>query len=85
MTEFCVKAGGVVIVDREMNSKNELKAEFESLVRKQAAREEQARIKEKIREEQKVEQEIERELKRAETERRFLEEKLADAVAKSSR
>lgn len=81
--EFCIK-GGAFVSDSEIEGfEKELKSEFEVLVRKQVAKEEQARIKEKIREEQKIEAEIERELKRNETERRILEEKLAEAIAKA--
>ncbi len=83
MVEYCTKSGGDVPSEKISGFEQALREEFESLVRKQAAREEQARIKEKIREEQRVEQEIEREMKRAETERRILEEKLADAIAKA--
>lgn len=83
MVVFCNKAGAFITPDSVKEFESTLRTEFESLVRKQAAKEEQAKIKERIREEQKVEAEIERELKRAETERRILEEKLADAIAKA--
>ncbi len=82
--EFCSKVGfQVPRLDTELFV-DELKSEFESVVRKQLAREEQARIKERLREEQKVEQDFERERKRLESEEKLLERLLAEARAKAT-
>lgn len=82
--EFCAKVGfQVPKIDTELFV-DELKSEFEAVVRKQLAREEQARIKERLREEQKVEQDFERERKRLDSEEKLLERLLAEARAKAT-
>ena len=57
-----------------------LKSEYEQVVRKNLAREEQARIKEKIREEQRLEREINAELKRLEAEKKAIAKALEKAL-----
>ncbi len=61
---------------------DEMKCEYEALIRKQLLKEEQQRIKERIREEQKVEQEYEREMKRLEMERQLAETLIEEARAR---
>lgn len=61
----------------------ELKRDFEEAVRKQAAKDEQARIKERIREEQRAERELERELRTIEAEENAIENAIAEAIART--
>lgn len=82
--EFCEKVGYRVPNNDVQAFLHRLKLDFEDAVRKQLAKEEQARIKERLREELKVEQEFEREMKRAELERNLIERKLAEALAKAA-
>lgn len=63
---------------------NDIKTEYATVVRKQLAREEQARIKEKLREEAKAEADFQREMKRLEQEEKLLERLLAEARAKAT-
>jgi hypothetical protein len=63
---------------------NDIKSEYAAVVRKQLAREEQSRIKEKLREEAKAEADFQREMKRLEQEEKLLERLLAEARAKAT-
>lgn len=82
--EFCRKVG----FDPKNSEVNEftaeLREEYKAAVRRQLAREEQARIKEKLREEQKVEAEFQREMKRLEQEEKLLERLLKEARSRAS-
>ena len=82
--EFCQKVGFDVPPVDVVLFVDELKQEYEAVVRKQLAREEQARIKERLREEQKVEQDFERERKRLDSEEKVLERLLAEARSKAT-
>ncbi len=82
--EFCQKVGFDVPSVDVVLFVDELKQEYEAVVRKQLAREEQARIKERLREEQKVEQDFERERKRLDSEEKVLERLLAEARSKAT-
>jgi hypothetical protein len=82
--EFCEKVGFIVPAVDVSLFIDELKQEYEIVVKKQLAREEQARIKERLREEQKVEQDFERERKRLESEEKVLERLLAEARSKAT-
>jgi hypothetical protein len=80
--EFCRKQGFFYPEDEVAKFLRELKDDYAEVVKKQAAKEEQARIREKIREEQKVEAEIERERKKLEQEELLLQRLLDEARAK---
>jgi uncharacterized membrane protein (Fun14 family) len=82
--EHCRRVGYDVSDSEIAGFLAELKTEFETAVRKQAAREEQAKIKERIREEQKAEAEFERERKRLEQEQKLVERLLQEARAKAT-
>jgi hypothetical protein len=62
---------------------DDLKAEYERVVRIAFEREEQARIRAQIREEQRLEKEADRELKQVERERAVIQAALAKALAES--
>jgi len=83
-TEFCRRVGYDVSDSEITGFLAELKTEFEAAVRKQAAKEEQAKIKERIREEQKAEADFERERKRLEQEQKLVERLLQEARAKAT-
>lgn len=72
-----IRVGGI----RKETHYISLQSAFEDELRKQAAREEQQRIKAKIREEQQREREIEKEVKRAEKEQALIKEALDRALA----
>jgi hypothetical protein len=82
--DYCKRVGYSVSDAEIVGFLSELKTEFEAAVRKQAAREEQAKIKERIREEQKAEAEFESERKRLEQEQKLLERLLQEARAKAT-
>lgn len=82
--EFCRKVGFDPKTSEVNRFLEELKDEYKAAVRRQLAKEEQARIKEKLREEQKVEAEFQREMKRLEQEERLLERLLQEARSKAS-
>lgn len=82
--EHCRRVGYDVSDSEIAGFLAELKTEFEAAVRKQAAKEEQAKIKERIREEQKAEAEFERERKRLEQEQKLVERLLQEARAKAT-
>ncbi len=81
--EFCRKQGYDVPLSDIQAFEKELENDYQELLRKQMAREEQARIRERIREEQKVDQEIQRELERTAREKQAIEKALADALART--
>lgn len=78
--EFCRKHEYNVTDSYEEELLDNLRAEYESVLRKEHAREEQARIKARIREEQKAEKELEREMRRIEAERAAIEKALEAAL-----
>ena len=67
----------------EVISEQFLRQDYEEAVRKQAAKEEQARIKEKIREEQKAERELEREMKKIAAEEQAIQKAIDEALART--
>lgn len=80
VVEACRKIGFDVPEQEEDALLENLREEFEKLVRAAFEREEQARIKAQIREEQKLEKEIERELKHLERERAAIQAALDKAL-----
>jgi Meiotically up-regulated gene 113 len=78
--EFCRKHEYNVDPAYEKELLDKLKAEYESVLRAEHAREEQARIKARIREEQKAEKELEREMHRIEAEKAAIEKALQTAL-----
>lgn len=71
--EWCRGIGFVIPVEQEQLMVNDLKTEFELVVKRALEREEQARIKAQLREDLKIERERERERQQAERERQQLE------------
>ena len=76
----CRDAGYPVNTAYERDIIDELKNEYEMVVRRDYERQEQARIKERIREEEKAQREFQREIERAEAEKRVREKALAEAM-----
>lgn len=81
--ERCRGIGFEIHVDQEQVLLDDLRSEYEKVVRAAFEREEQARIKAQIREEQQREREIQRELDHVERERAVLEAALAKALAEA--
>lgn len=81
---FCEKKGYPVDQATIEDFVNELKQDYEEAVRKQAAKEEQARIKEKIREEQKAERELEREMKKIAAEEKAIQRAIYEALERTN-
>jgi chemotaxis protein histidine kinase CheA len=81
--EFCRKKGAIITAQDEQEINDDLKTKYVEAVRKQAAKEEQDRIREKIREEQKAQAEIDRELRRLENERAAIEAAIQKALART--
>lgn len=81
--ERCRGIGFPVPAEQEQALLDELRLEYEKVVRAAFEREEQARIKAQIREEQQREREIQRELERVERERAVLEAALVKALAEA--
>ncbi len=82
--EFCRKHEYEVPAELEATLLDELRQEYEAVLRREHERAEQARIKARIREEQRAEQEIEREMRRIEAEKRAIEKALAEALARAA-
>jgi hypothetical protein len=82
--EFCRKVGFDLPPAEVQAFQDEIEKEYAAAVRKQLARDEQSRIKEKLREEAKAEAEFNREMKRLEQEERLLERLLAEARSKAT-
>jgi hypothetical protein len=82
--DFCRSVGFDVPNVDLSNFVDEFKQKYDVVVRKQMARDEQARIKDRLREEQKVEQDFERERKRIESEEILLHRLLAEAKARAT-
>lgn len=80
VVEFCNKHEYEVTDEYEEELLNNLRDEFKAVLRKEHAKEEQARIKARIREEQKAEKELEREMRRIEAEKAAIEKALAAAL-----
>jgi hypothetical protein len=81
--ERCRAIGFPIPPEQEQALLDDLRMEYEKVVRAAFEREEQARIKAQIREEQQREREIQRELDRVERERLVLEAALAKALAEA--
>lgn len=79
----CRDVGYEIPVDNEKQYVEDLKTNFEKIVRAAFEREEQARIKAQIREEQQLEREVERELKQLERERAAITAALEKALAEA--
>jgi len=82
--EFCRKVGFDLPPAEIQSFQEEIKKEYTAAVRKQLAREEQARIKEQLREEAKAEADFNREMKRLEQEEKLIERLLAEARSKAT-
>ncbi|MFM2217726.1 MAG: hypothetical protein RL240_2044 [Planctomycetota bacterium] len=82
--DFCRKVGFDLPPAEVQAFQDEIKKEYAAAVRKQLARDEQSRIKEKLREEAKAEAEFNREMKRLEQEEKLLERLLAEARSKAT-
>ncbi|MEX1027562.1 MAG: GIY-YIG nuclease family protein [Candidatus Paceibacterota bacterium] len=80
---FCEKKGYPVRQETIDEFSDQLKRDYQEAVRKQAAKEEQARIKEKIREEQRAERELEREMKKIAAEEQAIEKAIEEALART--
>ena len=77
---FCRKQGYPVSTKQERELMTQLKADYETVLRREHQKGEQKRIREQMREEQRVERELKREMERIETEKRVIEKALADAL-----
>lgn len=80
VVEFCSKNGFYILPPDRAKLLDQLRDSYEQVVRKNIAKEEQARIKERIRDEQKLEREIAAELKRIDAEKKALEKSLEKAL-----
>ncbi|WP_197439937.1 GIY-YIG nuclease family protein [Calycomorphotria hydatis] len=78
--EFCRKKDYAVTQSDEKSLINDLRNEFERVVRRDAEKQEQARIKAQIREEQRAERELKREMDRVEAEKKAIQKALDDAL-----
>jgi hypothetical protein len=83
LISFIEKNGTKIPNEEKASVAERLKAEYQEIVRKDLARQEQARIKEQIREEQRLEREREQELKRIENERLAIEQALNVALKRA--
>jgi len=81
--QWCREIGFEISPSRETELVDNLKAEYEGVVRAAFEREEQARIKAQIREEQRLQNEIDRELKQLERERAAIQAALDQALAEA--
>ena len=79
----CRTIGLDIPSDQETQLLEDLKAEFEKMVRAALEREEQARIKARIREEQKFEREVQREIEQLTRERQAIQAALDKALAEA--
>lgn len=82
--KFCRDKGAIVTTEAEGEFKQEIRDKFEEVVRKEAAREEQRRIKERIRDEEKARTEYAREVKRLASEQNAIERALKEAMARAT-
>lgn len=78
--QFCRKHEYDVTSETEQELLDDLREEYEAVLRKEHQKAEQARIKARIREEQKAEREIERERKRIKTEQKAIQQALDVAL-----
>ena len=81
---FCQRKGFEVAAETVEDFYAQLKDDYEEIMRKHFAKEEQARIKAKIREEQRAERELEREMKRTEAEKKAIEKAIAEALRRTN-
>jgi hypothetical protein len=77
---FCRKQGYPVTAKQERDLMNQLKADYELVVRREHEKAEQRRIREQLREEQRVERELKREMERIDAEKRAIEKALSEAL-----
>ena len=82
--DFCRKHEYEVTPDYEGQLIAELKTHYRELLRKDAAKKEQAEIRQRIRDEQKAERELAARIKAEEAERARVEEALREALAKAA-
>ena len=80
---FCRSRGGFISNEAEEAVYRDLKSAYEEVVRKEAAKAEQQRIKQQIREEEKARAEIDKELRAIEAQRNAIQMALDDALAKT--
>ena len=83
LVAFCEKKGYPVEKEIVEEFDRQLKEDYEEAVRKQLAKEEQARIKERIRDELRAERELEKELQRIEAEENAIKKALEEAMART--
>lgn len=81
---FCRKHEYRVPKDFEREMLAELKSEYEAVVRKDQAKQEQARIKAQIRDEQRAERELQREMERINTEQQAIQRALDTALREAA-
>lgn len=79
---FCRRHGYPVSITQERELMDQLKADYEAVVRREHQRSEQKRIKDQMREEQRVQRELQREMERIDTEKRLIETALEEALAR---
>ncbi|MFC1462780.1 GIY-YIG nuclease family protein, partial [Verrucomicrobiota bacterium] len=77
---WCGKHGYMATPDYRQEVEDQLRNNYEDVLRKDFQKQEQARIKAQIREEQKIEREREREIKRLENEQAAIEQALQKAL-----
>jgi hypothetical protein len=80
--EFCRKHGHAVTTEYERELMQQLRADYEIVLRHEHEKGEQKRIREQMREEQRVERELKREMERIDTEKRIIEKALTEALKK---
>ncbi|MBS0203288.1 MAG: hypothetical protein JSS49_10345 [Planctomycetes bacterium] len=87
--EFCRKQGYQVSTAQQREVFQQLKADYEIVLKKEHEKAEQIRVREQMREEQRVQREIQKELERTQresarrdSERDAIEHALADALSK---
>jgi len=79
---FCRKHGHTVSTKQERELIDQLKVDYEMVVRREHEKNEQKRIREQMREEQRIEREVKRELERIDIEKRAIEKALNEALQK---
>jgi hypothetical protein len=80
---FCRKQGYPVSTKQERDLVAQLNADYQTVLRRERDRSEQARIREQIKEDQKVERERRQAIERSEAEQRAIERAIADALKRT--
>ena len=80
--EFCRKHGHAVTTEYERELLQQLRVDYEIVLRHEHEKGEQKRIREQMREEQRVERELKREMERIDSEKRIIEKALTEALKK---